>query len=177
VLTDLLDTSCLIAAQTPGELHHEAAAQLVEAGRAGRVHLLTATSVEYDLETASPERTEERHEWLSVRPFIRRVPGPFTLDVSRLDWGDILVSDAQRDTLYELQRIVGTRAPAEGPDEFWRRHQFDRHHVSAAFLARADALVTTDKRDLLDKARAIWDACGLRVLDPATALAQLDASA
>ena len=57
MLTFLLDTGCLIAAQTPGERHYEATVHLVKGGLAGRVQLLTATSVEYDLEAASPEVT------------------------------------------------------------------------------------------------------------------------
>jgi hypothetical protein len=174
LLTYLLDTGCLIAAQTPGERYYEATDQLVEAGREGRVHLLTATSVEYDLEKASPELGDVRRDWLSERPYIRRVPGPFTLDVSRLDWGDVLVSDEQAELLSHLKRILGTPAPSEQPGDGWRRRQIDRHHASAALLAEADALVTTDGDDLLSKRDAVWSACGLRILDPDSALVQLD---
>jgi hypothetical protein len=174
VLAYLLDTSCLIAAQTPGERYHEASDQLVDAGRAGRVNLLAANSVDYDLEAAPFELVQVRLNWLDERPFIGRVGGPIILDVSRYSGGDIYVSDAQGEVLRKLQQVVGTDPPNQEPGDDWRRRQIDRHHASAALLARADALVTTDKRDLLDKAQAIWEACGLRVLDPIEALAQLD---
>ena len=174
LLTYLLDTGCLIAAQTPGEPHHLAAEGLVRAGMAGDVSLITATSVEYDLEAASPELAQVRRAWLASRPFIRRVPGPFTLDVSRLDWGDVLVSDEQAESLGKLKKILGTPAPAE-PDNRWRRRQIDRHHASAALLAQADGLVTTDRDDILRRRDAILTECGLLVLDPEEAIANLTA--
>jgi hypothetical protein len=106
LLTYLLDTGCLIAAQTPREPHHLAAEGLVRAGMAGDVSLITAMSIEYDLEAASPELAQVRRAWLASRPFIRSVPGPFTLDVSRLDWGDVLVSDEQAESLGKLKKIL-----------------------------------------------------------------------
>ena len=174
MLTYLLDTGCLIAAQTPGERYHSAAAQLVDAGEAGRVNLITATSVEYDLEAAGIERAQDRREWLSDRSFIRRVPGPVLFDISRLDWGDVIVSDEDAELITKLGRVVGTPAPSGTPGDDWRRDQIDFHHAAAAVLAKADALVSTDLHDLIRKRDAIWSACGLCVLDPEMALAQLD---
>ena len=94
--------------------------------------------------------------------------------MSRFGEGDVLVSDSQAEALATLQHIIGTPALSDNPGDRWRQRQIDRHHASAALLAHADALVTTDEDDLLSKSRAIWDACELRVIDPETALAQLD---
>jgi predicted nucleic acid-binding protein len=173
ILTFLLDSGCLIAAQTPGEQFHAAAAKLIEAGAAGLVHLTTATSVEYDLEAADAERAELRRDWLAERPFIRRVPGPFILDISRLDWGDVLVDDADADTLGKVRDILVTTPPPGGPDDRWRRNQIDYHHVAAASLAGADAIVTTDKKDLLRRREKIRDACRVDVIDPQEAVSRI----
>ena len=177
MLTFLLDTRCLMAAaDSPTNFHYnEAAAQLIEAGRAGRVRLLVVTRVEYDLETSSPQRFMGRRKWLSERPFIQRVPGVYTMGVSRPEWGDIVVSDSQKVILAELGKIVGT-SPAP---------RFALHHLGAALLAHVDALVTIDwyalynKRDpmgrsLEDIATLIRIASGLEVIDPETALSRVN---
>ena len=36
------------------------------------------------------------------------MPGPFILDISRLDWGDVPVSDADPETLNKVGDILGT---------------------------------------------------------------------
>jgi len=54
----LLDTGCLIAAQTPEESHYAAAAELIELGSLGRVELFTATSVDYDYCSAAVEHLD-----------------------------------------------------------------------------------------------------------------------
>jgi hypothetical protein len=131
---------------------------------------MTATSVEYDLEAANAELAELRRDWLAERPFIRRIPGPFTLDISRMDWGDVLVSDSDKDILVKVGNVLGTAPPASGPNDQWRRRQIDLHHVGAAFLACADALVTTDYDDLLRKSERIRVACGIDVIDPQAAV-------
>ncbi len=73
MLTFLLDTRCLVAAaDRPTNFHYnEAAAQLIEAGRAGRVRTLVVTRVEYDLEIYSTDLFAGRRKWLSERPFIQ----------------------------------------------------------------------------------------------------------
>ena len=83
MLTFLLDTHYLMAAadRPTNFYYNKAAAQLIEAGRAGRARLLAVTRVEYDLETASPDLFTGRRKWLSERPFIQRVPGAYMLGV------------------------------------------------------------------------------------------------
>jgi hypothetical protein len=174
----LLDTHCLMAAaHHPANFYYnKAAAQLIEAGRAGRVRLLAVTRVEYDLEMASPDLFTGRHKWLSERPFIQRVPGAYMLGVSRPEWGDTALSDSQMVTLDELAMIVGRSVSPRC---------VALHHLGAALLAQVDAVVTIDgyamfkKRDpmgrsLEDIATLIRNACGLEVIDPETALSRVD---
>ena len=66
MLTFLLDTDLLIAAQSPDEAHHEAADQLVEAGRAELAQRSREAS-DTTSKTTSPERFAERREWPSNR--------------------------------------------------------------------------------------------------------------
>ena len=177
MLTFLLDTRCLVAAaDRPTNFHYnEAAAQLIEAGRAGRVRTLVVTRVEYDLEIYSTDLFAGRRKWLSERPFIQRVPGAYELGVSRPEWGDMAVSDSQKAILAEFGKIVGT-PPAS---------QFDLHLLGAALLAQVNALVAIDKfavynkrdpmgRSLEDVATLIRNACGLEVISPETALNRVD---
>ncbi len=177
MLTFLLDTRCLVAAaDRPTNFHYnEAAARLIEAGRAGRVRPLVVTRVEYDLQINSPDLFAGRRKWLSERPFIQRVPGAYAIGVSRREWGDIVVSDSQKVILAELGKIVGT-PPAS---------QFGLHLLGAALLAQVDALVAIDKfavynkrdpmgRSLEDIATLIRNACALEVISPETALSRVD---
>lgn len=178
MLTFLLDTHYLMAAadRPTNFYYNKAAAQLIEAGRAGRARLLAVTRVEYDLETASPDLFTGRRKWLSERPFIQRVPGAYMLGVSRPEWGDIAPSDSQMATLNELAIIVGRSVSPRC---------VALHHLGAALLAQVDAVVTIDgyamfkKRDpkgrsLEDDATLIRNACGLEVISPETALSRVD---
>jgi len=87
-----------------------------------------------------------------------------------MDWGAVLVSDSDRDTLGKVGNVLGTAPPTSGPNDQWRRRQIELHHVGAAFLACADALVTTDHHDLLRKSETIRVACGIDPIDPQAAV-------
>jgi hypothetical protein len=161
----LLDTGVLIAAQSPGDAHHEACAALVRAGQAGLARLLAGVGVDYDLETASAARQAERLVWLSGHGItIARVSGPFTIGVSRLDSGDVLVNSEDSERMARLSRILGTPL-VEGDEDSWRRRQIDLHHASSALLVGA-GLVTTDNKHLLRRRDEIREATGLVVLAP-----------
>jgi predicted nucleic acid-binding protein len=104
----LLDTGVLIAAQSPDDSHHEASAALVRAGQAGLARLLAGVGVDYDLETASAARQADRLAWLSAHGItIARVAGPFTIGVSRLDSGDVLVSTEDSERMARLSKSSG----------------------------------------------------------------------
>lgn len=164
----VLDTGCLIAAQTPEERYHLDCVQLVEMGRTGAVDLAVGTAAHYDWEAARPHVVQARLRWLDDRPFIRRIPGPTALDVSPMDSGDILVDDEQATVLKRLHALFPLlTAPV---DDRQRRRQFDFLHVAAAYLAGADALVTTDQDDLLKRSSAIAEITMVSVLDPTEAV-------
>ena len=82
MLTFLVDSGCLIAVQTPGEPFHAVAAQVIEAGAAGLVHLMTATSVEYDLEGGT--RSARRISPGMACPTSLYSPGAGTLHLGHL---------------------------------------------------------------------------------------------
>jgi hypothetical protein len=131
---------------------------------------LIATSLGYDLEKAGSEREELRKRWVSDRPCIQNVPGPGTLDVTRLDAGDVYVSDEQLQRLEPLQGILGKPVGSQN----WRRSELDRHHVGAAVLAEADGFVTTDYHDILRHKDEILEATGIRAVNPTEAVAWVE---
>ena len=168
----LLDTGVLIAAQSPVDRYHEGSAALVRAGQAGLARLLAGVGVDYDLEAASAERQAERRAWLSAHGItIARVPGPFTLGVSRLDSGDVLVSTEDSERMARLSAILGTPLVEEDEDS-WRRRQIDLHHATSALLSGA-GLVTTDYKHLLRRRDEIREATALVVLAPQEAVDSL----
>lgn len=168
----LLDTGVLIAAQSPDDAHHEASAALVRAGQAGLARLLAGVGVDYDLETASAARQADRLAWLSAHGFtIARVPGPFTIGVSRLDSGDVLVSTENSERMARLSTILGTPL-VEGDEDSWRHRQIDLHHANSALLNGA-GLVTTDYKHLLRRRDDIREATALVVLAPEEAVDSL----
>jgi predicted nucleic acid-binding protein len=170
--TYVLDTGVLIAVQTPDDRHHEASAALVRAGQAGLTRLLAGVGVDYDLETASAARQAERRAWLSAHAItVVRVPGPFTIGVSRLDSGDVLVSTEDSERMARLSTILGTPL-VEGDEDSWRRRQIDLHHANAALL-NAAGLVTTDYKHLLRRKDEIQVATALVVLSPQEAVDSL----
>lgn len=93
-----------------------------------------------------------------------KIPGePFNVAATQL-------SEAGGGELVHLINVLGTAPPASGPNDQWRRRQIGLHRVGAAFLACADALVTTDHDDLLRKSETIRVACGIDVIDPQAAV-------
>ena len=128
--------------------------------------------MDYDLEAASAARQVDRLAWLSAHGItIARVPGPFTIGVSGLDSGDVLVSTEDSERMARLARILGTPL-VEAHDDSWRRRQIDLHHANTALLV-GGGLVTTDRKHLLRRRDEIREVTGLVVLAPDEALDSL----
>ena len=150
----------------PGERHHTAARDLVEAGRAGRVKLLTATSVEYDFERRS-SRAPRRKAQVAFGgdPSSSRRAGAVTFDMSPRRSG-------------RCARVGPSEGIADGAHEGPGDHAGPADRTTAGgassstctmparLLWQVDALVTIDEDDLLDKSAAIFNACGLAGREP-----------
>jgi len=147
--------------------------ELVERARAGQLGLWITTAFTVDQERAPADKHQRNLAWLSERPLIGTVPGPFRLDYSGLDGPDKLLSDdhaAADDTLRELL-LPGKATMAS------RRKITDVQHLTAHLMAGHDAFVTSDQDDMLDKRETIRERTGIVVLNPAEAVEMVRAQA
>jgi hypothetical protein len=173
-----LDTTSVIdaaQAQPRGPLVNE----LVDLGRQGRVGLWITEAFTIDQQRASDDQQQRNLVWLSERPVIGRVPGPFRLGYSELGGPDWLLDDdniAAADTLL-CELLLRERHQAANLQEDdaalmakWRQKVTDVHHLTAHLMAGHDAFVTSDHRDLLRHRDAIRRRTGIVVVDPAEAV-------
>jgi hypothetical protein len=172
-----LDTTCVIHA-AQGQRYGPQIDELVDLARSNRVGLWITTAFTVDQETASPENLRCNLEWLSQRPVIGLVRGPFRLDYSRLGV-DQLVNNEQQAVDEIIREIMLPKADKaknlQDDDETARakrrRKVSDTQHLAAHFLAGHDAFVTDD-RDMLskNKRKALRERAGIVVIDPVEAV-------
>lgn len=175
-----IDTSCVIhAAQTQAQAEY--VNTLVNAALDGDVALYLTNAFDADMTRASAKNLAANLGWLAERPLISRVPGPFRLDYSALDGGDVL-SDEHAALVTEIEQIVlpsqyqvgNVRA---GNSEFmsqWARKVNDVQHLAAHLMAGNDAFVTTDSDDILRKRNRLHAATGIVVLSLREACVAID---
>ena len=157
-----LDTSCIIHAAQKQE-EESAILDLVDLSLAGVAGLWLSSAFDADQILASLERLRTNMAWLAERPVIRRVPGPFRLDYSRLDGGDVLASeDAARldDLVQSILLPAEYRAGAlqETDQVFmnrWTRKINDVQHLVAHAMASHGVFVTSDHDDILRRRKAL----------------------
>jgi hypothetical protein len=156
-----LDTACVIHA-VQQQAYGREVDELVDLARAGKVDLSLTSAFPADQSRASAEHQRDNQQWLSQRPVIGRVPGPFRLDYSTLDGPDVLVNDDQLAVATEIEEILlpPELRPGRVQDgdslfmDKWQRRINDSQHLTAHFMAGHDAFVTSDdgilkKRDYL----------------------------
>jgi hypothetical protein len=171
VRTFTLDTSCIIHA-VQDQAQAEYIEALVEAARAGTVSLFLTVAFSADMSRASSENLDANLAWLAGRPIAADVPGPFRLDYSTLDGGDVLVSGEQAALITAIEHIVLPAAyqvgnlRADDPECMfrWSRKVNDVQHLAAHIMAGHDAFVTSDEDDILKKRDRLRSASGIVVL-------------
>jgi hypothetical protein len=140
-----LDTTCVIHA-VQAQQYGPQIDELVDLARSNRVGLWLTTAFTVDQETASPENYRRNLEWLSQRPVIGTVPGPFRLGYSRLNGTDQLISEEQQavdETIKEImlpqatrQRTCGRMTKLPWPSSAGRQ-------VTSSILRRISSQATT----------------------------------
>jgi hypothetical protein len=137
------------------------------------------TAFTVDQETASQENRQRNIQWLSQRPIIGMVRGPFRLDYSQLNGADQLVSQEQQAVDEIIREIILPQASKaknlweedETAKEKRRRKVSDTQHLAAHFIADHDAFVTDD-RDMLaeNKRKALREQIRIVVVSPVEAV-------
>lgn len=175
-----LDTNCVIHA-AQAQSYGPDVDRLVDFARAGTVSLWITTAFEVDQARLDPsdERRLVNLRWLSRRPMITQIPGPFRLDYSKFDGPDILVEDdhlAPDECIREILLTQKYRSAPPGQDDDpaafkkWRNKISDVQHLSAHLLAKHDVFVTSDEDDMWKK-RDLLTACGIVIKNPSEAVA------
>lgn len=163
-----LDTVCVSAAAQGGG-HRAEIDQIVNLARAGRVGLWLTSAFDADQARASDENYQANMQWLSERPLIRQVPGPFRLDLSTLGGPDVLASDEFAQADEKIKSIL--RPSYKFGDAFPSRKVNDVHHLTAHLMAGLDAFVTRDEDDMIKRRQALRNDVGITVVTPAEAVA------
>jgi hypothetical protein len=172
-----LDTSSVIHA-AQAQRYGPQIDELVDLACQGRVGLWITTAFAVDQERAPADKHERNLAWLSQRPTIGRIRGPFRLGLSMLGGPDVL-TDADTSTadaaLREIllpQRLQPGNWDEDDPALLTlnRRKVTDVQHLTAHRTAGHDAFVTSDHDDMLRKREAIRRRIGIIVVDPAEAV-------
>jgi hypothetical protein len=163
-----LDTSCVIDA-AQGGVHSAEIDQLVNLARAGDVGLWLTSAFDIDQARASDENYRINLQWLSERPLIRQVPGPFRFDLSTFDGPDVLVSDEIAEADEKIKSIL--RPSYKAGDAFPSRKVNDIHHLTAHLMSGHDAFVTQDEDDMIKRRQVLRSDVGITVVTVAGAVA------
>jgi len=173
-----LDTNCVIHA-AQAQAYGPQVDELAELGRGGRVGLWITTAFKVDQERASDDNRQRNLAWLSQRPTIGDVPGPFRLGYSSLGGPDFLLDDDNITAVDALlcEILLRERYQAANLQEDdaalmakWRQKVTDVHHLTGHLMTGHDAFVTSDHDDLLRHCEAIRRRTGIIVVDPAEAV-------
>jgi hypothetical protein len=159
-----LDTSSVIHG-AQGQLYGSQIDELVELARDGQVGLWITTAFAVDQERAPADKHQRNLAWLSDRPLIGTVPGPWRLDYSPLGGTEGLLSDGHAAADAALREILpGRTSPAS------RRKITDVQHLTAHLNAGHDAFVTSDHDDMLRKRDALRARTGIVVVNSVEAV-------
>jgi hypothetical protein len=172
-----IDTTCVIDA-AQAQPRGPQVVELVDLARQGRVGLWITEAFTVDQETAPADRHQRNLAWLSARPVIGRIPGPWRLGYSGLEGPDGFTDDTSAAADLALREIIL-------PEEL-QRGRLDEHdpallarnrdkvtdvqHLTAHLMAGHDAFVTSDDHDMLSKRDAIRRRAGILVVDPLQAV-------
>jgi hypothetical protein len=126
-----LDTSCVIDA-AQAQPRGPQVDDLVDLARHGRVGLWITEAFTVDQETAPADRHQRNLAWLSARPVIGRIPGPWRLGYSGLEGPDGFTDDTSAAADLALREIILS--------ERLQRGRLDEH--DPALLARNRDKVT-----------------------------------
>lgn len=151
--------------------------ELVDLARHRRVGLWITEAFTVDQETAPADRHQPNLAWLSARPVIGRIPGPWRLGYSGLgpDGFTDDTSAAADLALREIilsERLQRGRLDEHDPALLARNRDkvTDVQHLTVHRMAGHDAFVTSDDHDMLRHQEPIRRRTGIVVLDPAEAL-------
>jgi hypothetical protein len=133
------------------------------------VSLWLTSAFDADQARASDENYQTNLQWLSERPLIQQVPGPFRFDLSTRDRSDVLVSDEIADADEKIKSIL--RPSYKAGDAFPGRKINDIHHLTAHLMAGHDAFVTRDGGDMVKRRQVLLNDVGIMVVTPAKAVA------
>jgi hypothetical protein len=172
-----LDTSSVIHA-AQAQRYGPQIDELVDLARDGQVGLWITEAFTVDQERAPADKHQRNLAWLSARPTIGRIPGPFRFGYSKWGGPDVF-TDADNGTADTALRelLLPARLQPGRQDEHDpvlmarnRRKITDVHHLTAHRMAGHDAFVTSDHDDMLRKREAIRRRTGIVVVDPAEAV-------
>jgi hypothetical protein len=172
-----LDTSSVIHGAQAQEYGSQVD-ELVDLSRQDRVGLWITTAFAVDQERAPADKHQRNLAWLSERPTIGRVPGPWRVGYSGLEGPDGFIDDDHAAADLALREIILPKELQRGRlDEhdaallaLNRRKVTDVQHLTAHLMAGHDAFVTDDHDDMLDNVDAIRRRTGIVVIDPAEAV-------
>jgi hypothetical protein len=177
-----LDTSGVIHG-AQGQDHGLEIEELADLARDGQVRLWITTAFVMDQERAGVDKRERNLAWLSERPVIGTVAGPFRLNYSGLAMGHIIATEEQKVVamtvdeilLPEQYRVGNLKSDDEAQMAKWHRKAGDPHHLMAHFMAGHDAFVTDDD-GILKKRDALREQTRIVVIDPPTAVQMVRAA-
>jgi uncharacterized membrane-anchored protein len=172
-----LDTNCIIHA-AQAQHYGPQVDELAEHGRVGRVGLWITTAFKVDQDRASDDNRQRNLAWLSQRPTIGTIPGPWRVGYSGLEGPDGFTDPDHADADLALREIIlpeelqRGRLDEHDPAQLARnrRKVTDVQHLTAHLMAGHDAFVTDDHDDMLDNVDAIRRRTGIVVIDPAEAV-------
>ncbi|MGI5348827.1 hypothetical protein ACQEU8_11610 [Streptomyces sp. CA-250714] len=165
-----LDTNCVVDA-VMNQGYASEVNQLVELARANRVGLWLTSGFQADQSISKKHNYQANLQWLSERPLIGQIPGPFRLDFSPLGGNDELTHG---ETLRIDEAIKTILRPSYRPgDAFPERKINDVHHLTAHWMAGHDAFVTRDSDDMVRKREKLRECVGIDVITPPEAVARV----
>jgi hypothetical protein len=109
-----LDTSSVIHG-AEAQLYGPQIDQLVELARSGRVGLWITSAFAVDQERAPADKRQHNLAWLSERPIVGSVPGPWRFNYSSPDGPDGFVDDHAASVDEALAATAGEVWPQGGP--------------------------------------------------------------
>jgi hypothetical protein len=151
VLRLTLDTNCVIHA-AQAQPYGPQVDEVVDLARDSRVGLWITEAFSVDQQRAPTDKHQRNLAWLSQRPTIGRIPGPFRLGYSALGGPDVFTDEdtpAVDALLCEI--LLPDRLQAERLEENdaaviskWRQKVTDVQRLTAHHMAGHDAFVTSD---------------------------------
>jgi hypothetical protein len=172
-----LDTSSVIHG-AQAQPYGPAVDELVQLARQSRVGLWITTAFAVDQERAPADKHQRNLAWLSERPLIGTVPGPFRFGYSTWGGPDVFTdsdhgtADAALREILLPERFQPGRLDEDDPVLMAanRRKVTDVQHLTAHLMAGHDAFVTSDHDDMLKRRVELRARTGIVIVDPAEAV-------